>query len=90
MEHRIIKSILKIIAPMSIVLFMGLQSCYYDNEEELYPNGSAPCDTSNVTFSNSVMPVINQYCISCHGGSFPQGNIFLDNYTNIHFLESKD
>ncbi len=83
MGHQIIRSLLKIISPLSIVLLMTLNSCYFDNAEQLYPNGTAPCDTSNVTYSNSVLPVINQYCISCHGGSFPQGNIFLDNYTNI-------
>ena len=40
--------------------------CYYDNEEELYPNSF--CDTTNVTYSNSVEPIVMSKCAipGCH------------------------
>jgi len=80
MEHRIIK-ILKLLA----VLFagvLGLQSCYYDNVEDLYPQ-PLPCDTTNITFSGTVWPIINNNCTGCHSGSAPSGNISLTNYSKI-------
>ena len=42
-----------------IPLLALLAGCYYDNEEELYANQGNNCDTTNVTFSGTVFPVIN-------------------------------
>lgn len=48
-----------------------LNGCYYDNEEELYPNSF--CDTANVTYAASILPIIQANCATpgCHvaGGS---------------------
>lgn len=41
------------------------------------------CDTTNVTFSGSIMPLISQKCAGCHSGSNPQGGIDLTNYNNV-------
>ncbi len=41
------------------------------------------CDTLDVTFANSIMPIINTNCKSCHSGSSPNGGILLTNYTEI-------
>lgn len=45
---------------------------------------SSSCDTSNVTFSGTVWPIINTYCKGCHSTSNPSGGYNLDNYSNIH------
>ena len=79
MEHLIIR-LLKSFIIVGIVIFM--QSCYYDNIEDLYPQ-LPECDTTNVTYSNNVWPVINANCTSCHGGGAPAGNIRLENYNDI-------
>ena len=63
-------------------MISGLSSCYYDNVEYLYPQ-DPDCDTTNVTFSNDVMPVISASCTGCHSGSAPAGNIRLSNYDEI-------
>jgi hypothetical protein len=60
-----------------------LSSCYYDNEQELYPDQGTNCDTTNVTFSGTIFPVINSTCMGCHSGATPQGNILLEDYTTI-------
>jgi len=73
---------LKILFAVTIVLSLTLSSCYYDNEEDLYP-GSNTCDTTNVTYSKSVAPVFAGYCNSCHSGSNPSGNIVTDNYNSV-------
>jgi len=41
------------------------------------------CDTVNVTFSQSVMPIIAENCTGCHSGNNPSGNISLTNYAQI-------
>jgi len=61
---------------------LGLTSCYYDNEEDLYPGGTA-CDTTNVSYSTSVAPVFAAYCNNCHSGGAPSGNIATDNYASV-------
>jgi hypothetical protein len=58
-----------------------LNSCYYDVEEELY--GTLPCDTSNVTFANSVLPIINANCVACHSDVNPSGGISLASHAQI-------
>ena len=70
------------------VIFIGLtilillNSCYYDNVEELYPQPAA-CDTSNITYNNDVLPIINTKCTGCHSGAAPSGNVNLETYNDI-------
>jgi hypothetical protein len=49
------------------------------------PNNAcdAECDTSNVTFSGSVWPLLQASCTGCHSGSAPQGGVRLDGYDEI-------
>lgn len=65
-----------------ITLAFLVSGCYYDNEEELYP-GSTDCDTSNVTYSQSLAPVFAANCNTCHSGNSPSGNIRTDSYTSV-------
>ena len=59
-----------------------ISSCYYDKEDLLYGNPNAPCtDTiSNISYSQHVVPVLQQYCYNCHTGNFPSGGITMGNY----------
>ncbi|HEX2975066.1 MAG TPA: hypothetical protein VHO68_03940 [Bacteroidales bacterium] len=41
-------------------------SCYYDSEEALYPQLSSACDTLNISFSSTIMPILSNNCLSCH------------------------
>lgn len=66
-----------------ILLAVLLGGCYWDNEEELYPDDGSGCDTTSVTFSGTVFPVISDRCLSCHSGAAPSGNIPLENYADI-------
>lgn len=75
--HKIIKLILLIVA-----IGASASSCYYDNEQELYPSISV-CDTTNITFSNFVKPMVDQQCKSCHGATSPSGGLSLIDYTTI-------
>jgi hypothetical protein len=56
----------------------GLLACEYDNEEELFPE-SAECETTNITYDNTIGPLMNTNCAvsGCH-----DGNSGLTGYTN--------
>ncbi len=41
------------------------------------------CDTTNVTFSGSVWPLIQRKCTGCHSGTPPQGGIPLTNHAQV-------
>ena len=72
-----------------LVLLFGCISvfttgCYYDNEEDLYPVITLPtCDTVNVTYAATVLPLLESECYSCHGNGASSGNVSLQGYTNL-------
>jgi hypothetical protein len=68
---------------LTLILGSMVTGCYYDNEECLYPEGTVPCDTANVTFSGTIWPIINDNCVACHSGGTPSGNVSLENYDDI-------
>lgn len=47
---------------------------------------NAVCDTLNVTYSGTIVPIINARCSSCHSGSSPSGSIDLTQYTTVRDL----
>ena len=66
---------------ISLLFVVIFSSCYYDVEEELYPN---TCNTSGVTFSGTVNPLLSSYgCLGCHSGAGAQGNVNLEGYNNV-------
>jgi hypothetical protein len=70
-----------IIIATVIIFSLFFISCYYDNEEVLYP--SFRCDSINVTYSRTIAPMMNNYCTGCHSGSSPQGSISLTTYEEV-------
>ena len=46
------------------------------------------CDTSNVTFSAHIMPIVQLKCKGCHSGSSPLGGISLTNYAQVKNIAS--
>lgn len=41
-------------------------SCYYDNEEKLYEEYLAACDTTAISFSADIKPILAVNCDNCH------------------------
>jgi hypothetical protein len=75
------------VATIAIFLLFFV-SCYYDNEEALYPTLSNACDTTIVTYSGTIAPVLSSYCTTCHGGSVPSGGISLTSYSAVQTMAS--
>lgn len=69
------------IAFLLIAVTLNICSCYYDKEELLYPDTA--CDTAIIRYSSTVQPVLNSFCVSCHGGATPSAGIKLDTYTGV-------
>lgn len=59
-----------------------LSSCYYDNEETLYPESACKVPETS-TFSGNVLPLLNNQCNSCHSGVSPSGDINLTTHTEV-------
>ena len=65
-----------------IVLISVLSACTYNNEETLYSDDI--CDTTDVTYSNDILPVFQQNCYACHHVSPTiYGNLDLANFDHI-------
>jgi hypothetical protein len=74
-----------------LVAAIMIGSCYYDSEESLYPVINDNCDTTNVTFTNSIVPLLQNSCLSCHSNNNAAsqgGEIFLQNYADINSNKS--
>lgn len=46
----------------------------------------AGCDTLNVTYSGSIVPIIQQSCQGCHSGPTPQGGLNLTAWSVVNAL----
>ena len=74
------------IAIYSLLILLGFSSCYYDNEEELYKFVQTGCDTSNVTYTGSIAPIMQTYCNSCHSGASPSAGINTSSYAGLQAI----
>lgn len=70
-----------LLAFTALTITFAFTTCYYDSEEELYPGNN--CDTSNVTFSQTVQPILSQHCNTCHNTSVNNGGVITDNYNDL-------
>jgi hypothetical protein len=77
---------MKVLFAVIIIVLPFCKSCYYDNEEALYPSVGTSCDTTNVTFSGKIAPLLANNCLSCHSNATATGSgngIRLENYTEV-------
>ena len=76
-----------IIVAVSLLAF----SCYWENEETLYPIIDQECDTTQVSYTEDIAPMLATYCYSCHSNlnapSFG-GNIKLEDYDDVSSFSS--
>lgn len=71
-----------------ILLLSFFSGCYYDNEEYLYPsvNQNYQCDTTNVSLTLAIMPILESKCLVCHGFTSAAGlgaGINLETYSEL-------
>lgn len=77
----------KLIVPVIFMVgLLSLTNCYYDNEEYLY--GEEQCSTDSVTFSGTILPIIQNNCISCHSDAVNSGGITLETFAQVRMQAS--
>ncbi len=66
-----------------ILVLLSLSACYYDNKEDLYIIlSSGECDTVAVNYTQTVQPLLDAQCVSCHQAGNSSGNVLLDSYAS--------
>jgi hypothetical protein len=69
-----------IFLPALLVIIM-LSSCYYDKTDLLYATSSATCDSiPTISYTQNVVPLLQQYCYGCHSGGSPSGGVAMGTY----------
>ena len=64
-----------------MIIVYSFMSCKNDKAELLYPPDV--CDTTNVTYSGTILPILRDNCYRCHAGSSTVGPFNLDSYTDV-------
>ena len=41
------------------------------------------CNTTNITYSGFIAPLLTTYCVGCHSGGAPSGNIVLNSHAGV-------
>ncbi len=56
-------------------------SCYNDNEYDLYPFPG--CDSTNVTYSQTIAPIMSANCNVCHSTAAGSGGVVTETYDGM-------
>ncbi len=72
--------VLKITSIISAILILA-SGCYYDVEEELYP--SIECMTTEMSYTNDILPILQSDCYTCHSSMSNFGNVTLEGHSKI-------
>jgi uncharacterized membrane protein len=71
-----------------VFLIVAINACSKENEQALQPKENGSCDTSNISYSVDVKPVLQKECYACHSTSIASGGIVLDNYNGVKAASS--
>jgi hypothetical protein len=77
-----------ILCAIAAGIFAG---CYYDKTEELNVGAGIfdHCDTTrNVSYSTHLVPILQNYCYSCHAGPSPSSGVSLEDYNGLAAVAS--
>ena len=69
------------ITSLIAILILSLTGCYYDVEEEIYT--SIDCLTTDMSYTNDILPIIQMDCYECHSSAANFGNVTLEGYNKI-------
>ena len=76
-----------------------LAGCYYDKADQLYPDpsnnpgtGGNLCDTTAMSFTNDIKPIMMQYCglAGCHDAATPSFGYDLTIYAGVKMANDAD
>jgi hypothetical protein len=69
-----------------------IYSCVNNKADSINPAGPDPCDTSNLTFSGDINPIIQQSCTlsGCHTNATMAGSYSFETYNGLHMAIQHD
>jgi cytochrome c553 len=68
---------------VSVILIMAFgTSCTWQKEEDLVSNAD-PCDTTSVSYSAHIAPLMTASCNSCHNAGFPSGGVNTSDFAGL-------
>ncbi len=66
-----------------VSLLLWSVSCTYHSEEIYFGDTNNDCDTSQVSYSAHIAPIMVLSCNSCHGSTFPQGGVVTSDHAGL-------
>ena len=70
-----------------LIILVGAYACTKNSEDKLTASSGSTttCDTTNMTYTADVVPILQANCYSCHGSSSNSGSggIVLEGYANL-------
>lgn len=73
------RRLLQALIAVLFILVVLTPACSSDNEDEVAPD----CDLENVTYSETIAPIMATSCNSCHSGASPSAGIITANYDGL-------
>lgn len=58
-----------------------IYSCSKKNEEDL--STGTTCNSSNMTYTANIKPILQSFCFSCHGNGLSQNGVNFDTYAGV-------
>src|SRR6187402_947793 len=77
------KKLLSLLFTVIVVLY-NFTSCKNDSAALLYPPDA--CDSVNVTYSGTILPILRDNCYRCHAGSQTVAPFHLDAYADASLV----
>ncbi|RAK66900.1 hypothetical protein DLM85_11875 [Hymenobacter edaphi] len=65
---------------------LGLSSCAYQNEQELFASEQLTCDTVSVTYRGTIAPLLAQHCQRCHGPTRAESGVVVTAHHDVQTL----
>jgi hypothetical protein len=80
-----IKTTISILFFIALITMISVISCSKQSEDRLQALTPTPCDTTSVSYSNDIIPILQNNCYSCHGNgnTAGSGGILIDGYANL-------
>ncbi|MDQ3016047.1 MAG: hypothetical protein M3R25_04925 [Bacteroidota bacterium] len=64
-----------------LITVLGISSCYYDDEETLYP--PKECLTIGMSYQTNIAPILQRNCYVCHSAAANTANITLEGHASL-------
>lgn len=74
------------VAAIALLTGLLLSGCYYDSEEALFPTLPGSCDTTDISYTSDIVPILSSRCYMCHSnmsGASLGSNIFLEDHADV-------